>query len=337
MTVPEDEIPSTFLTEQQIQALLQKAAGYPSQPYSVISRGTVERGSPWASDEHLPLITAAHDKHYWPVERRLFPLETEEQRVKVVQDWYQNGKAKLTDPYIMGKSAQPAGQTALENLFRQNLGDRVKAVYRFYNGFKYSAQEIQGPYVRWYENGQKELEAFFINGVQEGSWTRWDEEGRVLEKGQYEGGVKVGRWYYWYDNGRLAMDGEYDREKGKTGKWRIWWPTGSLAAQGEYFCNKKQGIWVEFSQVLRNEEAVLQGGAVSPAAAISLYSNYQTLPAVKLAGRYDENEKAIEWEWHTPEGKTVIFKDFGENLRQNISVHAVILGENAYLGCQVES
>jgi len=45
-----------------------------------------------------------------------------------------------------------------------------------------------GPYVEYYDNGQKSYESHYKNGEQHGRWTRWHENGQKHWESQYKNG-----------------------------------------------------------------------------------------------------------------------------------------------------
>jgi len=50
---------------------------------------------------------------------------------------------------------------------------------------------LEGLFITWYENGQKEFEGNFNDGKLEGLWTGWNEEGNVIKNETYKDGKVV--------------------------------------------------------------------------------------------------------------------------------------------------
>ena len=55
---------------------------------------------------------------------------------------------------------------------------------------------------RWHENGQKRLEATFVDGKQHGPWAMWYENGEKEMEGTFKDGGKDGVQMDWYENGQ---------------------------------------------------------------------------------------------------------------------------------------
>ena len=71
-------------------------------------------------------------------------------------------------------------------------------VQYFENGQKseegnYKNGKYDGLMTQWYENGKKKLEGHYKNGKQEGLWTEWDEDGKKIEERHYKNGEVVSR------------------------------------------------------------------------------------------------------------------------------------------------
>jgi hypothetical protein len=51
-----------------------------------------------------------------------------------------------------------------------------------------------GPYERYYENGQLREKVTYAAGERDGPYERYGEDGQLYEKGIYDMGVKCGEW-----------------------------------------------------------------------------------------------------------------------------------------------
>ena len=59
-----------------------------------------------------------------------------------------------------------------------------------------------GIWTTWYDNGQKEAEETFKNGVSDGLFKSWYRDtGRQCNEGFYKDGVMIGSWDFWDKHG----------------------------------------------------------------------------------------------------------------------------------------
>lgn len=59
----------------------------------------------------------------------------------------------------------------------------------------------EGTCVWYYPNGQKQRQAYYLNGEIAGRITEWNEEGRTLYEGVYKAGKQTGRHIFWDEKG----------------------------------------------------------------------------------------------------------------------------------------
>jgi len=120
-----------------------------------------------------------------------------------------------------------------------------------------SEWKVDGEYISWYDNGQKESEGNVLNGKKDGKWTEWYENGEVTEYATYKNGKPVGkldRWHpsgvkereiifdesglvteqvWWYENGQQGSTGKY-KNGVKFGKWIWWHESGEKWGEGQF-------------------------------------------------------------------------------------------------------
>ena len=80
---------------------------------------------------------------------------------------------------------------------------------------KETEEPYSGTYVRYYDNGQKEMEGTITNGIRDDFWTYWDYKGQKTGEGRRIGDKKDGKWKFWYPNGQLNGEVTYVDEKQK--------------------------------------------------------------------------------------------------------------------------
>ena len=82
----------------------------------------------------------------------------------------------------------------------------------------------EGLRTEWYENGQKKAEATFKDGKREGLRTKWHESGQKKKKGNYKDGKEDGLYTNWYESGQKRYEGKY--KDGKLTSIVVWKPNG---------------------------------------------------------------------------------------------------------------
>ena len=108
------------------------------------------------------------------------------------------------------------------------------------NGIKYlpnSEDPYSGQVFSLYENGQKEMEGTYKDGMKDRLWTEWWDNGQKKEEGTYKNGIGDGLIKFWYENGQKEMEGTY-KDGMKDRLWTEWWDNGQKKEEGTY----KNGI-----------------------------------------------------------------------------------------------
>lgn len=141
-----------------------------------------------------------------------------------------------------------------------------KFIQWYLNGNKeYQADYIddvpQGIWWHWHENGKIEEEVRFIDGKRDGTSKQWKENGIKWEDVNYKNGKLHGLWTKWHENGQKLRDRYYD-EGNKVGTETSWYPNGEIAEVGNYKLDKAVGIWTKFyPNGQKYEEGVMDGFA----------------------------------------------------------------------------
>lgn len=77
---------------------------------------------------------------------------------------------------------------------------RLKEKRYFENGRK------TGEYIAWWQNGQKQLDYFFVTDEYEGTCKEWNEAGMLNKIMNYKKGHEEGQQQWWYDNGKIRTN-----------------------------------------------------------------------------------------------------------------------------------
>ena len=87
--------------------------------------------------------------------------------------------------------------------------------------------------IKYYKNGQKEVEGGYKNKQRDGLWTYWFENGKKWSEGTFNEGVEEGLRSVYYENGTKRHEGMYLHGK-ETGIWKFWDENGVLIKQIDY-------------------------------------------------------------------------------------------------------
>jgi hypothetical protein len=63
-----------------------------------------------------------------------------------------------------------------------------------------------GEYMAWWENGNQQLQYFFVAGEYEGTCKEWSETGLLNKIMNYKKGHEDGQQQWWYDNGKIKAN-----------------------------------------------------------------------------------------------------------------------------------
>ncbi len=181
----------------------------------------------------------------------------------------QSGVAVLQGPYSRTK----AGIVVLEGCLQDN-GRVGTWTFRFDSG-KTEAEEffddnhkLSGPFVAWFENGQKNYEGSAIAGKIEGPYEEWYESGAQAELTTFKNGLPVGKTTAWFENGQKSFEGTYNDAGVQNGTFTWWHDDGSVAGtsvfsngngtmtlvnasgnqwvSGKYVSGKRNGTWTSW-------------------------------------------------------------------------------------------
>jgi len=90
-----------------------------------------------------------------------------------------------------------------------------------------------GLYTGWYDNGQKEYGATYVDGKLDGVETAWHRNGKKRTEQYYQHGQRHGPRYTWDEQGRLRTEENYFDDR-PHGTWTIWKEDGSIKWQAEF-------------------------------------------------------------------------------------------------------
>ena len=88
-----------------------------------------------------------------------------------------------------------------------------------------------GLHTEYHKNGQKEFEANFKNGKEDGKWTGWHEDGQIALEGNYNNGT--GTLLQFYENGQIESEGNY-KDGELDGKVTEWDENGQIESEATF-------------------------------------------------------------------------------------------------------
>jgi len=100
--------------------------------------------------------------------------------------------------------------------------------------YQYDVNGIpEGPWLEWYENGQKKRQYFHKEGKRDQTWTVWWSNGNIKTEGNFKEGLKNGQFTFWFQNGQKKFEGVCRNDK-LFGEWTFYNADGSVEKIKEY-------------------------------------------------------------------------------------------------------
>lgn len=117
---------------------------------------------------------------------------------KVVEESYPDGTPK-TVYYYQNKGNQK--ELVKEVSFYPNKNKRLEGEYK--------ANERNGKWTYYYENGNLWSEGSFVNGIDDGYRVTYYENGHKRYEGNFKMGNRIGIWKFYNENGENLKEEDY--------------------------------------------------------------------------------------------------------------------------------
>jgi antitoxin component YwqK of YwqJK toxin-antitoxin module len=91
----------------------------------------------------------------------------------------------------------------------------------------------QGTYTTWYDNGQKQYEATYVQGKEDGVVTTWHRNGQKFTEQHYARGRREGARVVWDEEGNKRKE-EFFVDDQPDGTWTQWKKDGTIEWQGHF-------------------------------------------------------------------------------------------------------
>ncbi|MBM4373308.1 MAG: hypothetical protein FJ098_16750 [Deltaproteobacteria bacterium] len=102
---------------------------------------------------------------------------------------------------------------------------------------------LVGPFIEWFDNGQRRAERSYVEGVKQGPVRYWYRDGALKALRFFEDGRAEGRYARWHANGRKAEEGAYEKSL-QVGPWTAWYPSGRKESEGMFVLGRREGPWL---------------------------------------------------------------------------------------------
>lgn len=127
-----------------------------------------------------------------------FFVSCSSKEVQVVNEFYENGQAKIVMTYQV------------------KFSDSIP-LYE----------------VQYHKDGSVLLEGNYIDGLRDGEWISHYPDGTMWSKGYFSEGKRTGKSWVYHPNGQLRMKGSYENGR-KAGKWIIFNEEGIVVGEEEF-------------------------------------------------------------------------------------------------------
>ena len=103
---------------------------------------------------------------------------------------YNRGNLEKDKPYKTTAKIQYTNDGSIKEIDRFHDNGNIMLTGGFI------AEQPNGKWIEWYENGQKSSETNYKNGKKDGLMTEWHENGMKIKEGKYLNDLMEGEWYF---------------------------------------------------------------------------------------------------------------------------------------------
>lgn len=212
----------------------------------------------WKTGDKVSTYLISLDEGFYDIDRQFQGITL--QGFYLVQDFYQKEGKSFTQPFVLNDpQAFPLDWMELMDIVPTPLVSDYQQLHL--NGAKAVEIKSTGPNrhqrTSWYSNGQLKTQIDYVAGKMDGYFILWDAEGNKDREGELVRGVHDGRWLSWHENGQLATSVFY-KNGVLEGKWENWHENGVKYREGECINGKDHGImyiWDENGTLIEKIEA----------------------------------------------------------------------------------
>lgn len=165
--------------------------------------------------------------------------------------YYKNGQVSLFFSYANGKQNEEEISYYKDGIVSSEVTkvgeDYIRFGYYESGKLKYERKEDAGYYKSFYEDGQLEVEANYIDNELSGKWKFYNESGNLEWIVSYEDGYRHGIYQQFYKNGKLKVEGLILREK-KEGSELRYDENETLVWKGYYDNDEFAKTWIRHDE-----------------------------------------------------------------------------------------
>ena len=153
-------------------------------------------------------------------------------QVKNVKTYYENGN--LLEGYTVLKS----DPEVIHGVYRSyDMQGNLKESSYYENGLLHGKRNL------FFSDGRQEVIETYVNGDFEGPYVMYYESGNKFEEGIFEANQRIGIWKYYWDRGGNPLKEEIIYEDNvENGPFKEYHPNGQLAAEGTYLNEFEHGL-----------------------------------------------------------------------------------------------
>jgi len=168
-----------------------------------------------------------------------------------------------------------------------------------------------GTYLSFFEDGNKRIEGYYVNGQPSQLWTYYFENGEKKSSGYIKDGIANGKWEYYYESGGVRAKGVLNGAK-KIGYWTNYFENGNEKSSGTYFADQKEGIWnYFFEDGSLKAQAYFEEGKGN-------YKEFYPGGTVKMEGPNLNGKSDGDWRYYYESGELLATGSFVKGLRDGL-------------------
>lgn len=141
-----------------------------------------------------------------------------------------NNKSPQADIEVKNEDTDSLSQIYLKEVVRTHTNGEEARVHYF--DTTSDGKELKYE-IRYYENGQKEMEGAFLNSKRHGKWIAWYDNGVIWSIGYYNEGLRNGSSEVYYPNGEVRYEKHYVNDTAE-GTWLFYNENGEPIGKAIY-------------------------------------------------------------------------------------------------------
>ncbi len=224
--------------------------------------------------------------------------------------YYSNGVVQSSGPY---KDGVPFGMHRMyDTTGKPEKADVYDSGRIVASGPIDVADEQEGPWKEYYDNGQLKAEGVYASGVKVGEWKYYFRDGKKFEYGKYDKkGKQTGNWMWYFEDGNVRRESSFSQGQ-EDGDFIEYNDSGQVITKGEYADGLKEGKWV---YQLGNFKSV---GKYTDDLEDSVWTEYYVDNGkMRFTGKYNQGRPDGVHIWYYSDGKKELEGVYNLGLKQD--------------------